>query len=110
MGVGFERYFLRKLKKVKKSNGQVLAINEVGIRAFLCPDRDYLLFFATCFVISVMDFSFYVALSKTFSAFADLFSFKIAKLSLLVAVVSYIFACSFKWFECNNRFRDLKSD
>ncbi|KAI5342753.1 hypothetical protein L3X38_010629 [Prunus dulcis] len=23
-------YFLRKLKKVKKSNGQVLAINEVG--------------------------------------------------------------------------------
>lgn len=23
------RYFLRKLKKVKKSNGQVLAINEV---------------------------------------------------------------------------------
>jgi hypothetical protein len=24
------RYFLRKLKKVKKSNGQVLAINEVS--------------------------------------------------------------------------------
>ncbi|RWR86397.1 60S ribosomal protein L18a-like protein [Cinnamomum micranthum f. kanehirae] len=44
-------YFLRKLKKVKKSNGQVLAINEVGIGAFLCLDRDYLLFFATCFVV-----------------------------------------------------------
>lgn len=27
-GVG-NRYFLRKLKKVKKSNGQILAINEV---------------------------------------------------------------------------------
>jgi hypothetical protein len=25
------RYFLRKLKKVKKSNGQVLAINEVRL-------------------------------------------------------------------------------
>jgi hypothetical protein len=25
----FGRYFLRKLKKVKKSNGQILAINEV---------------------------------------------------------------------------------
>lgn len=110
MGVGFERYFLRKLKKVKKSNGQVLAINEVGIRACLCLDCDFLLFFATCFVISVMNFSFYVALSKTFSVFADLFSFKTANLSLLVAVVSYIFACSFKWFECNNPFWDLKGD
>lgn len=29
MCVCFDRYFLRKLKKVKKSNGQVLAINEV---------------------------------------------------------------------------------
>lgn len=27
----FDRYFLRKLKKVKKSNGQVLAINEVHL-------------------------------------------------------------------------------
>ena len=29
VGLGARRYFLRKLKKVKKSNGQVLAINEV---------------------------------------------------------------------------------
>lgn len=29
--VYFFRYFLRKLKKVKKSNGQMLAINEVMI-------------------------------------------------------------------------------
>jgi len=28
------RYFLRKLKKVKKSNGQVLAINEVQYNQF----------------------------------------------------------------------------
>ncbi|KAG4154121.1 hypothetical protein ERO13_D03G037600v2 [Gossypium hirsutum] len=27
-------YFLRKLKKVKKSNGQVLAINKMGILCF----------------------------------------------------------------------------
>jgi Ribosomal proteins 50S-L18Ae/60S-L20/60S-L18A len=25
------RYFLRKLKKVKKSNGQILALNEVSL-------------------------------------------------------------------------------
>lgn len=31
MWVNMCRYFLRKLKKVKKSNGQVLAINEVYI-------------------------------------------------------------------------------
>jgi hypothetical protein len=29
MALCVRRYFLRKLKKVKKSNGQVLAINEV---------------------------------------------------------------------------------
>lgn len=37
------RYFLRKLKKVKKSNGQVLAINEVH---FLC----------SCFVVFAVNF------------------------------------------------------
>lgn len=30
----FIRYFLRKLKKVKKSNGQMLAINEVYLLFF----------------------------------------------------------------------------
>lgn len=28
------RYFLRKLRKVKKANGQIIAINEVGARRF----------------------------------------------------------------------------
>lgn len=32
---GIRRYFLRKLKKVKKSNGQVLAINEVPVQTLL---------------------------------------------------------------------------
>jgi hypothetical protein len=27
------RYFLRKLRRVKKANGQILAINEVGLLA-----------------------------------------------------------------------------
>lgn len=30
-----KRYFLRKLKKVKKSNGQMLAINEVHFMCFV---------------------------------------------------------------------------
>jgi hypothetical protein len=34
------RYFLRKLRKVKKANGQILAANEVHSRASHDPAKD----------------------------------------------------------------------
>ena len=41
-GIPERRYFLRKLRKVKKANGQIIAINEVGARRF--SSESHLLF------------------------------------------------------------------
>lgn len=46
----FYRYFLRKLKKVKKSNGQVLAINEVSIVCALSDCHGSM----SCFLVHLM--------------------------------------------------------
>lgn len=62
-GLIWNRYFLRKLKKVKKSNGQVLAINEVTLS---CWYHCFFFFFCEyfCRVLSGASLSSIVGLAK----------------------------------------------